>query len=155
MESGSDQVEALRQEMKQMRLERKQEKMEMKEMILQKEEEMRIKLEEMRNQREEEEKEEMRLQREQKEEEMRMKFEEEKSDLILKLNAVTKKVERLEAELSRDLPFVVSCAYQDYWVKAYSVITYGRHIVEFNNGYRPGGAEGVINLESGRFTVGP
>jgi len=111
-------------------------------------EEMREKLEEMRLQREDK----MRLQKE-KEEEMRIKFEEIRTEMEEK-KEMRKKIVRREAELLRDLPFVVSCAYQDIWTEEGSVITYDRHIVEFNNSYRPGGEEEGIYLETGRCTVG-
>merc|ERR1712243_251672 len=78
--------------------------------------------------------------------EMRLEREKEKEE-------VTRKMERLEEKLP-PLPFLVSCADQDKWTKAGSVITYDRHIVDFNNGYRPGGGEGGIDLHTGRFNVG-
>merc|ERR1719347_1296589 len=83
--------------------------------------------------------EEMRQQREQEKDE--------KSDLIMKLNAMKNKLDRLEAKLPRESPVVISCAYQDKWDKAGSVITYDSHVVE-----APG--EGGIDLDTGRFTVG-
>merc|ERR1711962_919091 len=72
---------------------------------------------------------------------------EEKSDLIMKLDAMRNQVEKLEANLQRESPVGISCAYQDKWDKAASVITYDSHVVE-----APG--EGGIDLDTGRFTVG-
>jgi len=77
---------------------------------------------------------------------MRLEREKEKEEM-------TRKVERL-VETLPPIPCVVSCAYQKKWTKADSVITYDRHTVELYNGYRPGGAEGGIDLDTGRFNVG-
>ena len=79
-----------------------------------------MEVKEMRQQ-SEKEKEVMRKERNQEMEEMKIKFEEiqiqreqekeEKFDLMVKLDTMTKKIERLEAP--RDLPFVVSCAHKN------------------------------------------
>merc|ERR1711962_1681791 len=70
---------------------------------------------------------------------------EEKSDLIMKLDVMRNQVDRLEAKLRRESPVVISCAYQDKWDKAASVITYDSHVV---------GGAGGIDLDTGRFTLG-
>jgi len=184
-ESCSESMEIIREEMKEMRIQREQDMKEMKEMRVQFEEmrsqikEMRIQREqEVRIQREEKEKmKEMRIQFEEMRaqmKEMRIQREEEKqekSHLIVKLDAMTRKVEemeetmrkeeeeksleRLETELlhqsPRELPVVISCAHRTRWIKPGSTITYSNLVTEFNHG----GAYGGIDLDTGRFIVGP
>ena len=52
----------------------------------------------------------------------------------------------------RDLPYLTLCAYQDEWTSADSTITYDKFLTDFNNGERPGGADGQLDLRTGVFT---
>jgi len=153
-ESDSQMVDQLRKEMKtqieEMRIQREEEKEE--------KEEMKTQIEEMRTQRavEKEEKEEMRAQIE----EIRIEIKEEKqekSHLITKLDAMSRKVDEQEEELSAvktnlsNTPMVLSCVYRYSWTEPGSVITYESYVVEFETG----GGHGGMDLDTGRFTVGP
>ena len=53
----------------------------------------------------------------------------------------------------RDLPFEMVCAYQDDWRASNSIVAYDRITVEFNNNNRPGGADGLMSIETGIFTA--
>ena len=64
-------------------------------------------------------------------------------------------VRQVHAGLStavRDLPYILVCAFKQQWSAAGSVITYDRFISDFNNANRPGGGDGVLDLEAGTFT---
>ena len=51
----------------------------------------------------------------------------------------------------RDLPYLNLCTYQDIWTTL-GTITYDKFLTEFNNGDRPGGADGQLDLGTGVFT---
>merc|ERR1719370_1536291 len=54
----------------------------------------------------------------------------------------------------RDLPLVMVCAAVDgYWNQAESVVTYDRIVSEHNNFDKPGGGDGMMDIETGVFTV--
>jgi len=65
----------------------------------------------------------------------------------MNLDRMTNQIKRMETKLRMESPVGISCAYQDKWDKAGSVITYDSHVVE-----APG--EGGIDLDTGRFNVG-
>ena len=52
----------------------------------------------------------------------------------------------------RDLPYLTLCVYQDHWASPDSTITYDSFLTDFNNGERPGGADGQLDLGTGVFT---
>ena len=106
--------------------------------------------------------------------------------------ARSKEVKRLEAEVwdlrrdvgegrsaSRDLPYMMACAFQDYWwdhppclylhllpltcstpntasslrSEAGTTITYDYLLSDYNNANRPGGGDGVLDTSTGNFTT--
>ena len=52
----------------------------------------------------------------------------------------------------RDLPYLTLCSYKEVWSSPSSAITYDRFLADFNNGDRPGGADGQLDLGTGVFT---
>ena len=50
-----------------------------------------------------------------------------------------------------DLPYLNLCTYQDIWT-GLGTITYDKFLTKFNNGDRPGGADGQLDLGTGVFT---
>ena len=53
----------------------------------------------------------------------------------------------------RDLPYVMLCVFQETWdTSAGTTITYDTFLSNYNNHERPGGGDGLMNLETGIFT---
>merc|ERR1712080_545872 len=52
----------------------------------------------------------------------------------------------------RDVPYVMSCAYQDYWDRDETTITYSSLLSDYNNHDKPDGGDGVMDISSGQFT---
>jgi len=52
----------------------------------------------------------------------------------------------------RDMPFEMVCAYKYNW-DTLGVVNYDQISEEFNNSNRPGGADGLMNIETGVFTA--
>merc|ERR1711890_7619 len=51
-----------------------------------------------------------------------------------------------------DLPYVMSCAYQDKWTTASSTITYDSLLSDYNNSDKPNGGDGRMDITTGGFT---
>merc|ERR1712080_332398 len=45
----------------------------------------------------------------------------------------------------RDVPYVMSCAYQDYWDRDETTITYSSLLSDYNNHDKPDGGDGVMD----------
>ena len=109
-------------------------------------------------------KEEMRAEKDREMEEMREEMREEMDE---KDNKVKKQLDVLEArntELTtklrevdqkspRDVPYVLTCAYQNVWTTPSATITYDRLTVDFNNSDKPGGGDGRMDISTGVFTA--
>ena len=52
----------------------------------------------------------------------------------------------------RDLPYLTLCSFQSEWTTPESTITFDSFTTNFNNGERPGGADGQLDLGTGVFT---
>jgi len=52
----------------------------------------------------------------------------------------------------RDLPIVLISAWRDSVITSPQTVTYGSFLANFNNANRPGGGDGVLDLDSGVFT---
>ena len=52
----------------------------------------------------------------------------------------------------RDLPIVLISAWHSGWLQSPQTVTFDSFLANFNNANRPGGGDGVLNLESGLFT---
>merc|ERR1719264_2423750 len=89
---------------------------------------------------------------------LREEVEEMRSSMREDAEARSKEVKRLEAEVwdlrrevgegrsaSRDLPYMMACAFQDYWSEAGTTITYDYLLSDYNNANRPGGGDGVLD----------
>merc|ERR1712222_169979 len=106
---------------------------------------------------------EMRL--ESKDEEMEMRLEElegkakKEKDSLDKLRTEAKEVPSNNASNNaltkpslRDLPIVIISAWRGSSIIAPQTVTYDSFLANFNNGNRPGGGSGVLDLDSGVFT---
>ena len=81
-------------------------------------------------------------------EQMETRFEEEKK--VMK-GAVMEEVMG-EVTRTRDLPYEMFCAYQDKWTTPSSTISLASFLADYNNGDRPGGGQGEMDLATGTFT---
>ena len=52
----------------------------------------------------------------------------------------------------RDLPIVIISAYRDSAIESPQTVTFESFLANYNNGDRPGGGSGVLDLDSGVFT---
>ena len=52
----------------------------------------------------------------------------------------------------RDLPIVFISAWQSNYITSPQTVTFNSYLANFNNANRPGGGDGVLNLDSGVFT---
>merc|ERR1712212_44196 len=52
----------------------------------------------------------------------------------------------------RDLPIIIISAYRDSSIGSPQTVTFDSFLANFNNGNRPGGGSGVLDLDSGVFT---
>ena len=53
----------------------------------------------------------------------------------------------------RDLPYVMLCVFQETWdTSGGTTVTYDTFLSNYNNHERPGGGDGLMNLETGIFT---
>ena len=151
-----DDLMEMREDMREIRAQMEEERKEMKEMkekmhiINEDKLEVEEKLEKLRK--------EMNAERTQDRIEMKM-IREEKSELKEKVKELTKKVEihekkvaKVEVKSTKDLPFLISCAYQNLWTTPNSTIPYDRLFVDYNNASRPGGGDGNMDITSGVFT---
>ena len=77
---------------------------------------------------------------------------EEKEAVLRKELASKEEMGRALTKGLRDLPYLTFCAYQDSWTSDDSTITYDSFLTNFNNGDRPGGADGQLDLGTGVFT---
>ena len=67
---------------------------------------------------------------------------------------LTTKLKEVDHRSLRDLPYVLTCAYQDQWTtKTSAPITYDRLTVDYNNSDRPGGGDGEMDINTGKFTA--
>merc|ERR1719350_1626003 len=57
-----------------------------------------------------------------------------------------------EVTRMRDLPYEMFCAYQDKWTTPSSTISFDSFLADYNNGDRPGGGQGEMDLATGTFT---
>jgi len=125
---------------------------------------MEIRLEETEARLEAKDKEmEMRL--ESKDEEMEMRLEElegkakKEKDSLDKLRTEAKEVPSNNASNNaltkpslRDLPIVIISAWQSDVLRSPQTVTFESFLANFNNGNRPGGGSGILDLDSGVFT---
>ena len=84
-------------------------------------------------------------------EEMEAKMEKKEEELRKEL-ASKEEVGMAVTQGLRDLPYLTLCVYQDAWTSPSSTITYDSFLTNFNNGDRPGGADGQLDLGTGVFT---
>ena len=94
---------------------------------------------------------EMKEELEEKEAELREEMKE-KEALLRKELASKEEVGMAVTQGLRDLPYLTLCAYNDEWTFSSSTITYDSFLTNFNNGERPGGADGQLELGTGVFT---
>ena len=59
---------------------------------------------------------------------------------------LTTKLREVDQKSPRDLPFILTCAYQDKWSTPGATITYDRLTVDYNNSGRPGGGDGDMEI---------
>ena len=52
----------------------------------------------------------------------------------------------------RDLPIVIISAWQPYYLDSPQTVTFNSFLANYNNANRPGGGDGVLDLDSGVFT---
>ena len=77
----------------------------------------------------------------------------------------TKEVSKLQSELAtikaefaenrkeaRDLPYMMTCAFQDHWADHGATITFDYLLSDYNNSNRPGGGDGDLDTVTGVFT---
>ena len=76
----------------------------------------------------------------------------EKETTLRKELASKEEVGRAVTQGLRDLPYLTLCAFQGGWYSPDSIITYNSFLTDFNNGERPGGADGQLDLATGVFT---
>ena len=76
---------------------------------------------------------------------------EEREALLRKELASKGEMGRAVTQGLRDLPYLTLSGYQDSWEEADSTITYDKFLTTFNNGDRPGGADGQLDLGTGVF----
>ena len=76
-------------------------------------------------------------------------------EMKVQMDAMTLTTKLLEVDQKspRDLPFILTCAYQDRWSTPSATITYDRLTVDYNNSGRPGGGDGEMNISTGKFTA--
>ena len=87
--------------------------------------------------------------------------------IVMREEAITrtKEVSRLQSELAtikaelaadrreaRDLPYMMTCAFQDHWVDHGATITFDYLLSDYNNSNRPGGGDGELDTVTGVFT---
>merc|ERR1719187_123683 len=93
---------------------------------------------------------------EEKEAEILMKIEELRNENL----ALRVRMEKHEAEMTkeltsvstRDLPYMMLCAYQDSWTTASATVTYDSLVSSYNNHDHPNGGDGKLDLGSGIYT---
>lgn len=107
---------------------------------------------EMMKQMREERKEEVMVMRKELGEEMNV-IKKDKFELEEKVGELTKKVAEMEEKSTRDLPYIMACAYQNDWKTPSSTITYDYLSANYNNAGRPGGGDGNMDITTGKFTA--
>ena len=98
--------------------------------------------------------------------ELRMEMEEKgkkMEEMQKEMAAKDKKMEEITKELKdvmdvgqkslRDLPYVMTCAFNGWWSTPSATITYDRLIADFNNSDRPGGGDGSMDINTGVYTA--
>ena len=86
-------------------------------------------------------------------EEMDMKVKKQLDRLEARNTELTTKLREVDQKSPRDLPFILTCAYQDQWSTPSATITYSRLTVDYNNSGRPGGGDGEMDISTGKFTA--
>ena len=66
---------------------------------------------------------------------------------------LTTKLKEVDQKSLRDLPFILTCAFQDHWTTPSATITYDRLTVDYNNSDRPGGGDGEMDINTGKLTA--
>ena len=66
---------------------------------------------------------------------------------------LTSKLREVEQKSLRDLPYVLTCAFQSSWYTPGATITYERLTVDYNNSDKPGGGDGRMDISTGLFTA--
>ena len=66
---------------------------------------------------------------------------------------LTTKLKEVDQKSLRDLPYVLTCAYQDGWYTPGATIIYSRLIADSNNSDKPGGGDGRLDISTGKFTA--
>ena len=84
---------------------------------------------------------------------IRKEVEEKVGELTKKLEFHERKVAEVEVKATRDLPYVMMCAYKAVWSTPDSTITYDRLTADYNNGNRPGGGDSTMDINTGKFTT--
>ena len=66
---------------------------------------------------------------------------------------LTTQLKEVDQKSLRDLPYVLTCAYQHDWTTPDATITYNSLGADFNNSDKPGGGDGDMNISTGKFTA--
>ena len=65
---------------------------------------------------------------------------------------LTTKLKEVDQRSLKDLPFILTCAYQDKWTTPGATITYSSLSADYNNSDRPGGGDGDMDITTGKYT---
>ena len=91
--------------------------------------------------------------KEKKEMEARLESKDEEMETRLEELGDKMKADRALAKPSlRDLPIVIISAWQPNTLRSPQTVTFESFLANYNNGERPGGGDGVLDLDSGIFT---
>ena len=112
-------------------------------------EEMQKKVDVMRKEMREDFREEMTEEMEAKENLMKKQLD----GLEVRNTELTTKLKEVDQKSTRDLPYVITCAYQDVWTTLSATITYDRLTMDYNNSGRPGGGDARMDISTGKFTI--
>ena len=86
-------------------------------------------------------------------EEKMEKLEEKVKTLESEKAELTTKMMEVEQKSLKDIPYVMSCAFVDSWTTPDATITYDRLTADYNNADRPGGGNGNMDINTGKFTA--
>merc|ERR1712080_416688 len=76
--------------------------------------------------------------------ELKNKIEKQESTMKQELTSIEKSLTTAVSQV-KDLPYVMSCAYQDKWTTASSTITYDSLLSDYNNADKPNGGDGRMD----------
>ena len=82
----------------------------------------------------------------------KLELEKKVRELTTQLEVHERKVAEVELKCTRNLLYVMVCAFKDYWTAPNSTITYDRLSADYTNADRPGGGDGNLDITTGKFT---